>query len=301
METAKNYFKSWFKPDEPRKVERGSLDKWRKRSQTLDGLGGRGARRGRTSNTLRNKTTGKSLRPKRTAPAIWNLVKGVFSREDQDLREMKNAYTTLKLRDNSRGMQTRSQVQRRIASSAALKRKLLEKQYDEKRLDELRRGRKPGPRAVGLEPRNVHQPNFDTDRVILLQHKADTLTTRLYTVERELHLTLKRLKFTQEKNALLESLLNDANVDDDYLKSRRRITNLQKDNLKPEYDALPPSPHRALSPLVTSSPRKVELPQDNFYEKYRSIPTAELLRRDPESSLSPIRVDLSKYSSSRAP
>ena len=158
------------------------------------------------------------------------------------MRVMKNAYADFKLRGHDYGMQTRSQVQRRIANSAALKRKLLEKQYEDRLLDELRRGRKTrvSP-AIGASNANIN-----TDQTLILQHKLDSATSRLAETERELYLTQKRLKFTEEKVVLLENLLSDANIDDDYLKSRRRITNLQKDNLKPEYDALPPSPHLSL-------------------------------------------------------
>lgn len=82
---------------------------------------------------------------------------------------------------------------------------------------------------------------------------------------RELKRQLKKLqrefKFSQEKNILFEKLLDDAQIDRSYLKSRRDIRNLEKYNVKPQQE-LPPSPQRKVSPLVTSSPiRKQSGPQ----------------------------------------
>ncbi|SCU80713.1 LAFA_0C00760g1_1 [Lachancea sp. 'fantastica'] len=317
LESAREYWKSWFGGiggHDGRKSEHGSLDKWKTRHYATEG-------RSSVSKRLRNTRNTKSYRKRdrdhgsQQPGALWSAVKSVFSPKDQDLEQMRNAYADFKLPVHSDRAKISAQVQRRIAASAALKRKVMEKKYDDKLLEQLRRGRSPEAKRP--------LPHYQKDQLLILQHKVESLNAKVGSLERDLQLTRKKLMFAREKNALLESLVNDANVDDEYVKSRRRITNFQKTDLKPDFGALPPSPHRALNPLVTSSPVRLpnlderdddddddgddfnndaninsrrRKPPSRFYEKYPSIPTTEPMQKDPESSLSPIRVDLAKYS-----
>ncbi|SCU83610.1 LADA_0C12486g1_1 [Lachancea dasiensis] len=331
--STREYFKGWLgSGQDQRKREHGSLDNWRRRQEYAEGSGisaNRASHRIRKPQASRRPTKSwrnDSKTAAQLSQGIWNTVKGVFSTRDQDLQQMKTAYADFKLQDLAeKTSRTRAQVQRRIATSAALKRKVLEKKYDEKLLHELRRGRSP-ERKVGL--RTKRSRNMETDKFVILQHKFDSLASKVTSLENELQLARKKLMFAREKNALLESLLNDANIDDEYVKSRRRISNLQRADLKPEPGALPPSPKRALSPLYTSSPARLPNfkfdvpgidavhdvdkdarfgdpglgegdPLSGFYEKYPKIPGTELLKKDPETSLSPIRLDLSRYSNTR--
>ncbi|SCU97472.1 LAME_0F19790g1_1 [Lachancea meyersii CBS 8951] len=315
LESARELLKGWFGGQDERKREHGSLDKWRRRHYAED-------RRSNVAQRLRKRNP-KSYRRtdqnamRRGSTGLWTTVKSVFSPKDQELQQMRSAYADYKVPSYSDTARTSAQVQRRIATSAALKRKFLEKQYDDKLLDQLRRGRSLEPKPVSRFSRPL--PHYETDHLVILQHKVEALTAKVGSLERDLQLTHKKLMFAREKNALLESLVNDANVDDEYVKSRRRITNFQKNDLKPEFGALPPSPRRAVSPLVTSSPIRLPYLDENddeddddindidnhlkprscFYEKYPRIPTTEPMQKDPESSLSPIRVDLAKYSTSR--
>ncbi|SCV05126.1 LANO_0H00606g1_1 [Lachancea nothofagi CBS 11611] len=301
LESARDYFKGWFEGQDQRKKEHGSLDNWRRRH--VPGNRSGVSHRIRKQATRRNPKSLRSVKPSSlpASASVWNRVKSVFSPKDQDLQQMRNAYADFKLQDHTEKTRTRAEVQRRIATSTALKRKMQEKHYDDKLLEELRRGRNPEAKPVTKFPR---PRNFETDQVIILQHKVDSLVNKITSLEQDLQLTRKKLMFAREKNSLLESLLDDANVDSDYVKSRRRITNLQKENLKPDFNALPLSPKRDVSPLFTSSPIRLpnvaeEDPLSDYYEKYPRIPDAELLKKDPESSLSPIRLDLSKYSNFR--
>ncbi|SCW04604.1 LAFE_0H17216g1_1 [Lachancea fermentati] len=300
LRAVKEYVGGWFNDGDTRKKEDGSLNEWKRRANGHRSRRYRVQKPGSMKPTTTTRATAVSR--KRQSPSIWEKVKGVFSTEDQELLGMKRAYSDFQLSTHPSPMQTRSQIQRRIAKSAVLRRKLSEKQYDDKQLEELRRGRKlvRSPKRIG-EPRT-----FETDQLLLLQHKLETMTHRLSIVEKDLKITKKRLKFSQEKNALLESLLDDANIDNEYVRSRRQIRNIQKENLKPIEGEIPPSPQHAMSPLFTSSPMRfnnqsdVRLDeQDKFYHKYPKIPEAELLPNNPDDSLSPIRVDYSKYSSSR--
>ncbi|CAB4253918.1 hypothetical protein, no similarity [Maudiozyma barnettii] len=117
----------------------------------------------------------------------------------------------------------------------------------------------------------------------------DSLSSKVNLLQRQLNAVSEDLKFAKEKNALFEKLLDDANVDRSYVKSRRDIRNLEKRNIKPQ-DELPPSPERKVNPLVTSSPihrvstdhtesRNLKLapPKINFYSKYPTIPRTESL------------------------
>ena len=118
-----------------------------------------------------------------------------------------------------------------------------------------------------------------------------TLKNKVSQLESQLRNANEDLKFAREKNTLFERLLDEANIDRSYVKSRRDIRNLEKHNIKPR-DELPPSPERKVNPLVTSSPirrlsggadniegRNLNLapPQINFYSKYPTIPRTESL------------------------
>lgn len=70
---------------------------------------------------------------------------------------------------------------------------------------------------------------------------------------KEIALLKKKLQYSKEKNTLYKSMLDDANINTKFMKSRRHIHNLVKENVKPQ-DKLPPSPERKLQPLLTSSP-----------------------------------------------
>ncbi|KOG96456.1 Csa1p DI49_5619 [Saccharomyces eubayanus] len=116
----------------------------------------------------------------------------------------------------------------------------------------------------------------------------------------QLQSTQKELQFVKEKCHLLQSVLDDANIDQRYLESRRDMKNIERDNLKPT-EILPPSPVRAVNPLVTSSPIHMSPLQSrqrplsalqppkgpNFYAKYPKLPQTNILRESPtEESLS---------------
>ncbi|CEP64680.1 Csa1p LALA0_S13e00518g [Lachancea lanzarotensis] len=324
LESAREYWKGWFGGKDERKSEHGSLDKWRNRHYAPNGQSNvsKRLRKNRNTKSYRKRAYEGDNGTQQSGTALWSAVKSVFSPKDQDLEQMRNAYADFKLPRNTDRARMSAQVQRRIAASAAFKRKVMEKQRDDKLLEQLRRGRSREPKQQ-QPPQQQHLPNYQNDQLLILQHKVESLNAKVGSLERDLQLTRKELMFAREKNALLESLVNDANVDDEYVKSRRRITNFQKNDLKPDFGALPPSPQRALSPLVTSSPVRLpnlderdddgdefdddfndnanfykahRKPHSRFYEKYPSIPTTEPMQKDPESSLSPIRVDLAKYS-----
>lgn len=254
-----------------------------------------------------------------TFSKLMNSIKDVFSTEDQDLNLMQqacgntNAMLPLAARRGpNQGSEGRKRLRDRILRSEAFKRKLLEIKYDDRMLEQVRRGR-----SASAGRRSVNDGLYDFqplrgDKVVLLQRKLEELDSKVQDMDKELQITQKKLKFAQEKNTLLESLLDDANIDSEYVKSRRDIKNLQKENLKPEAE-LPPSPRRSINPLFTSSPMRKPSsaqeqeqeqgqeqrkdPQQNFYNKYPRIPETELLVQERDrTSLSPIRIDYSKYS-----
>ncbi|GAV53540.1 hypothetical protein ZYGR_0AK00420 [Zygosaccharomyces rouxii] len=329
-----------YQAADPRKKEYGSLDDVR--NDNKQGTGGSHARSDR--NRLRRRRAvasngdpadnRKYVRPQnnnrvskmRNPPArtgrstfskLMKSIKNVFSTEDQDLSLMQQACgnTNAMLppaarRGAHQGSEGRKRLRDRIVRSEAFKRKLLEIEYDDRMLEQVRRGRSvSGGRRRISDGLHDFQPLQD-DKVILLQRKLQELDSKVQDMDKELQITQKKLKFAQEKNTLLESLLDDANIDSEYVKSRRDIKNLQKENLKPEAE-LPPSPRRSVNPLFTSSPmRKPSSAQDqeqeqdpgqdptqNFYSKYPKIPETELLVQGRDrTSLSPIRIDYSKYS-----
>ncbi|QLL33720.1 hypothetical protein HG536_0F00440 [Torulaspora globosa] len=231
--------------------------------------------------------------------AVWKSLKTFFSSEDQDLGLMQKACTNLDsmVSPSKRlsGAEERRQLKERIARSEAFKRKVLQVKYDSEMLKELRVGRS----RQRADETAAH--NLSDDQVTLLQKKIAHLESELKNSREDLRITQKRLKFANEKNALLESLLDDANIDREYVKSRRDIKNIQRDNLIPESE-LPPSPRRAVNPLYTSSPMRNGSKDESaaatdFYSKYPKIPETEALAKNQKNdSLSPIRIDYSKYS-----
>ncbi|CCE64822.1 hypothetical protein TPHA_0I03210 [Tetrapisispora phaffii CBS 4417] len=282
-----------------------------------------------------------------TLTKILSAIKTIFSPEAENMGRMKRVSESLdqllpesnRISDSARcsQMEERRRMRERIGRSEAFKRKLLEKRNDEALLDQLKRGRPSYRQNDDIDRENEtidaefssdakndisrrdynrkvksRNLNIVDDQVFLLQKKVDSLESKLNIVEKELYLSKKKLKFAKEKNSLLESLLDDANIDSEYVKSRRDIKNLQKENLIPEAD-LPPSPRRTVNPLFTSSPmRKVsgstkkneeevgKPTTSEFYNKYPKIPETEKLKQDiRERSLSPINIDYSKYSSPR--
>ncbi|SCU91151.1 LAMI_0E04918g1_1 [Lachancea mirantina] len=297
-----------FGAKETRKREDGSLSRWRRTAREARKPQFRVQKpRERTKIGPRRVTRRTTNDLKTVQSKGWlDRIKSVFSSEEDDLKAMEKAYAGYTVTTGvPQTLHTRSQIQRRIANSAALKRRLLEKQYDDRMLDELRRV----PRKA-LGPKRLPHAS-EMDQVILLETQLADVTQRLATTKDELRVMHKKLKFATEKNSLLESLIDDTNIDDDYLKSRRRITNLQRNDLKPAPDTLLPSPVHHVAPLVTSSPSKYRIPADilqdtelDFYAKYPTIPKAENFKNDPNDlsdhsdSLSPIRVDYSKYNSS---
>lgn len=251
--------------------------------------------------------------------STWEKVKSLFETDKRDLKQMKQAYVDYKL-PSTEANATQEAINNVIANER-FKKKLLERRYEKHMLDELRRGRRMHKRGrssgrgvaddVPLYERTINH----VDEVILLRKKIDELEQRLSDTIEELVITKKKLEFSQEKNALLEELFDDGNMETEYVKSRRHMANLQNSSRKPELKQLPrsPSPVLHVNPMFTSSPIRAttttatEGQQDNFYEKYPRIPETENLAnyRSPtpangndhnDTSLSPVRVDYSKYS-----
>ncbi|SMN19835.1 hypothetical protein, no similarity [Maudiozyma saulgeensis] len=138
---------------------------------------------------------------------------------------------------------------------------------------------------------------LDIQRQLTLTN--DSLSSKVNLLQKQLNAVSEDLKFAREKNVLFEKLLDDANVDRSYVKSRRDIRNLEKHNIKPQ-DELPPSPERKVNPLVTSSPihrlstdhaenrnSKLAPPKINFYSKYPTIPQTESLAMGANQTLEP--------------
>lgn len=306
---------------DPRKAEYGTLDDIKLNRDTGYGRADRTRLRRRRAvagngvdtkiNKQRAKSKDRVRKPSTTRREpgkmrkLLHSLKNVFSTEEQDLDLMQracgntNAMLPASARKGPRsGPEERRKLRDRIVRSDAFKRKLLEIKYDDHMLEQLRRGRSKSRGASA-----VTEP-LEEDRVLLLQKQLQEMRAKLQGTEKELQITQKKLKFAQEKNTLLESLLDDANIDSEYVKSRRDIKNLQRENLKPDAE-LPPSPRRSVNPLFTSSPVRnpssaVHHEQEaskNFYSKYPKIPETEsLVQGRSRTSLSPIRIDYSKYS-----
>ncbi|AGO12100.1 AaceriAEL266Wp [[Ashbya] aceris (nom. inval.)] len=314
----------WLKTD-TRKREYGSLDEW-KQQRGQERIG-----RPRRRASARYKVTKPSAvhqsalplpveRPgvgtvRRNERTWWDRLCGVFSAEQRDLHGMRDAFSNFRLppTEELEGRRRRGTASQRIARSETFKKRVLEKMYDDRMLEQLRAG------SRGSRPERPALPGSDADQVVLLQNRLHKLERQLFETQKELELAKKKLMFAHEKTKLFESLLDDANVDDDYVKSRRRITNLRAttDN-QPALRSLSPSPQRPypVNPLFTSSPiRQVnDSPRmradkpDDYYAKYPTIPKTELLNKQSsenapagraKESLSPVRIDYSKYSSPR--
>lgn len=300
------YIKDWWYPDDGRKREYGSIKSCINERNKIKSTRVKPSQRYnyRVRKPVKERTSN-VLNKQKNNTDLWNRIKSIFNQEEQDLQNMKHAYSDFRLVNPTYKCNSLNNTTSMVAQSEIFKKKLLEKKYDDRMRDQLRRGRskKQSKPLSGL-------PTSDSDQIILLKRKLDILETDLERTNKELQITKKKLAFAQEKNQLFESLINDTQVDDNYVKSRRRISNLQKDNQNLELKSLSPSPIRrsAISPLFTSSPIRFNLKSDSaskyknehddkFYKKYPNIPQTKQLTRHLEESLSPIRVDYSKYSS----
>ncbi|CCD26922.1 Csa1p NDAI_0J00300 [Naumovozyma dairenensis CBS 421] len=97
----------------------------------------------------------------------------------------------------------------------------------------------------------INRRNIDDkdEQLRRLERQVEKMGSRINGLVRD-------LKFAQERNALYQTLLDESNIDGGYVKSRRDMKNIEKDNIKPQMQdqQLLLSPRRALNPLVTSSP-----------------------------------------------
>lgn len=254
-----------------------------------------------------------------TLSGLYEALKSVFTNDDQTLNLMQrtcgNADELVSRSRLSKEHEERY-LRNRISSSRAFKKKLSEINYDRTMLEKLRESGKRLPLdSSNMTMHRKWQPSSESiedDRIRLLELRCSHKDEQLKTIKKELEITKRKLEFAKEKNTILKAILNDANVDSDYVKSRRDIKNLQTDNLKPQ-EELPPSPVRTVNPLFTSSPvrktqsqedtisEKADGKQDTYYNKYPKIPETEnLARKENNESMSPIRVDYTKYSSPRS-
>ncbi|CAI4054179.1 Csa1p SKDI_16G4300 [Saccharomyces kudriavzevii IFO 1802] len=146
-----------------------------------------------------------------------------------------------------------------------------------------------GVPAEGKEESSIISSSAASQDCVPLQWQA-----KFAQLQQQLQSAQKELQFVKEKCHLLQSVLDDANIDQKYLESRRDMKNIERDNLKPT-ENLPPSPVRAVNPLVTSSPIHMSPLQSrqrplsalqppkgpNFYAKYPKLPHTSILRGAP--------------------
>lgn len=308
MEGVKQYLNSWWYGD-GRKKEYGPLHT--KESQRYPGR-----YRVQKNRKYRQRQEGRNadIRDMNSyRPSTWNRIKGLFDADRRDISSMRDAYQDYKL-PLTKSSSLQPSVDR-LMTSEKFKKKILERKYEEQLLDQLRRGRPLQRRSRhGIEKKSLNV----ADEVILLRRKIEELETKLACSREELVITRQKLAFSEEKITLLEDLFGDGNMETEYVKSRRHIPNLQNSERKPELKELPnsPSPVLNINPSFTSSPIRGGIPDyqernflgnDKFYEKYPTIPkTAKLgslsssrsknMDKSNEDSLSPVRIDYSKYS-----
>lgn len=314
MESLKQYWNSWWVENDGRKKAYYSLpDKSQNKAHRYRIQKPRNIRPRYESRDIAQPKT-KAVEQRHST---WSKLKSLFDTDKRDITEMKHAYVDYKLPATEQSS-TQFEINKLLANER-FKKKLMEKRYEENMLDELRRGR---PRISTARRANMDARRAinHADEVILLRTKIEKLERRLSNALEELAITKKKLEFAKEKNSLLEELFDDGNMETEYVKSRRNIMNLQNSDRKPELKQLPrsPSPVLHVDPMFTSSPIRGTLAEPNsdafkndaFYEKYPKIPETERLgsyyspenfsrnNRDPknENSLSPVRVDYSKYS-----
>lgn len=328
MENLKQYWNSWWYENDGRKSDKYPLKTRYRGTKTSDRYYKVQKPNTTRASRLRREPEVSEYRKPNPAengsqPSTWSKIKSLFDSNRRDITELKQAYLDYRL-PNTEPSNTQADIDRLVVNER-FKKKLLERKYERNMLNELRRGRQPYRRNREHQP-SVNSPINHADEVILLRKKLDELEQRLSDAVEELVITKKKLEFVQQKNNLLEELFDDGKMETEYVKSRRNITNLQNSERKPELKQLPrsPSPVLHVDPMFTSSPIRATnnilgegSPQhvqqhDNFYEKYPRIPKTERLDnyrsslanheddyqdRHAENSLSPVRVDYSKYSS----
>ncbi|CCF56340.1 hypothetical protein KAFR_0B00400 [Kazachstania africana CBS 2517] len=210
-----------------------------------------------------NKRRGKlpSRRPTSIISSIFDSIKSLFSPRNEELRIMKQVYDR----------RTRRQMKLKVLQKEAAKRAQLNSKNDDV------------SSIANMGFIREQTTMDDTTTLDELRREIDDLKSKLRQRNKD-------LKFTQTKNELLQKALDEAKIDRSYVKSRRDIRNLEKENLKPHIE-LPPSPQRKVNPLVTSSPIRrssfdhleneiAPPPKLNFSAKYPSLPHAETQSQD---------------------
>lgn len=320
LEPFKKLLAEWWSVADSRKKEYGSFEEWKQRREQ--------ERVGRSQRSTGNRfkvtkpTNIQNVISKLPLPKLndaqhdnqcqfsWlEKIQSIFSTEQQDLHNMKNTLTNYRL-PHTNQYQTKGRRglnSQRLFRSETFKKRMMEKMYDDRMLEQLRESGCANRRHPS---HRISLSNSESDQVVLLQNRLRKLEQRLSETQKELELVTKKLSFSNEKTKLLESLLDEASVDDEYVKSRRRIENLRStDKNQPHLRSLSPSPQRSrpMNPLYTSSPirdnniegsQKHDKELNEFYLKYPTLPETEQLGQDKES-LSPVRINYSKYSSPR--
>ncbi|KAH3902452.1 uncharacterized protein SCODWIG_02237 [Saccharomycodes ludwigii] len=242
-----------------------------------------------TNNTKSYRKNAKKYTRIRNNGGIWQIIKNCFTAQEQELNDMKEQYqenmnnipsNSLRTSRYKKDLKTRAQVQR-IAKSEAFKKILMEKQYDQrmlKKLNEMNTSENKGstPPAFLLDNKSMDQETNDKEKINQSNDDEiyDIMNKRILFLEKELELTKKKLKFSQEKVKLLEGLLDDAQLDNEMVKAKRKITNLpQALTAEPLPDL---SPTKKKKPLFTSSPTRKNHEQQeggdgNDIDSYKKI------------------------------
>ncbi|CCC71327.1 hypothetical protein NCAS_0H00170 [Naumovozyma castellii] len=182
---------------------------------------------------------------------------------------------------------------RRITASKAFQKKLKDIQYDKQMLTQLK-SRVPDKNISYRS--QLSSNNITEDKIRLLSIKNRELETELNKTKDLLQLTKKDLKFAKDKNDLLQSLLRDEKTDEKFLQYKAHVLNSSTGNPGRNDGYLASSPS-------SQENRDNDFGTPNYYNRYPKIPSTEVLKKNHgrhdhhNNSLSPIRIDFTKYSS----
>ncbi|CCF55743.1 hypothetical protein KAFR_0A03080 [Kazachstania africana CBS 2517] len=249
-----------------------------------------GNRIGKISGASRNVALSKRYTNKsqRSFSTFFKFIKSMFSNDEQNLRRLKNECSNIYV--NSPNLESKTneeyrKIKNRIESSDAFKRKLNELKYDRTQIEKIRKTTRLNKHA-----RSPRKNGVLDDRLKLLNKEVQDLKRRLHDKSVELELVDARLDTALKDNKWLRSRIADMEL------TEEKGSNISQHKM----------PHISTSfkdSLQYSSPTKFKRYDSNILE---SDEIKDILKQygddkdynsdDDTGSLSPIRIDYSKYS-----
>lgn len=211
-----------------------------------------------------------------------NYLMSIFSNDTETINSIKKSCHNISVRRRNTNFDTNNSylnIKQRIENSDAFRAKLSELKYDKEQLQNLRRSTYRN--SIMTPNESMSHKNLDEDKVFLLRNENRLLKRDLKAKSSELDITKQRLELALEKNRKYAKDINELKIRlNDYILENNK-TSMRNDTL------LNPRPLR--KPYEDHLGRKTN-------ENKHNITTDLNNNGNASDSISPVRVDFSRYS-----